>query len=289
MHVTGFSFIRNAIKYDYPICEAIKSILPLCDDFIIAVGDSDDDTLSLIKSIDSKKIRIIETIWDDRPLQDGKVLAIETNKAFQAISDKADWCFYIQGDEVLHEKYHDAVKIAMETYLEDKEVDGLLFNYLHFYGSYDYIATSSSWYKHEIRVIRNDKTIYSYRDAQGFRKGNNKILKVKPVNAFMHHYGWVKPPVNMQMKQKFFQKLWHDDQWVDTFLSNAEEFDYSKIDRLENFTGNHPEVMKERIERLNWKFTHDLSQNKISIKDRLKRFSKKYLGRDFSYKNYRII
>ena len=62
MKVTGFSFIRNAVQFDYPIVEAIRSVLPLCDDFVIAVGKSDDTTLELVKSIDPDKIKIIETV-----------------------------------------------------------------------------------------------------------------------------------------------------------------------------------------------------------------------------------
>ena len=161
MNVIGFTFIRNAIKFDYPIVEAILSVLPLCDEFVVAVGNSQDDTLTLIKTIKSTKIRIIETTWDDSLRDGGRVLALETDKAFQAISGRADWCFYIQGDEVVHEKYHDAIRMAMHHHLTDDKVDGLLFKYLHFYGSYDYIATSSKWYKNEIRIVRNNKRIYS--------------------------------------------------------------------------------------------------------------------------------
>ncbi len=288
MYVTGFTFIRNAVRYDYPVVEAILSILSLCDDFVVAVGNSDDDTLELIKKIAPDKIKVIETVWDDTLREGGKVLAAETDKAFQAISDKADWCFYIQGDEVVHEKYHPVIKSEMNRWLNESSVDGLLFNYRHFYGSYDYVATSSAWYKHEIRIIRNNKNIYSYKDAQGFRKGINKVLNVKPVDAWVYHYGWVKPPQNMQLKQKYFQKLWHSDNWVKKNVRDAEEFDYSEIDRLENFNGSHPEVMKSRIFRLNWKFSYNISHNKVSLKEHIKNFFKKYLGLDFSYKNYNI-
>ena len=137
MKVTGFSFIRNAIKFDYPIIEAITSILPICDEFIIAVGNSDDDTLELIKGIGSDKIKIIETTWDDSLREGGRVLAVETDKAFQEISADTDWCFYIQGDECVHEKYLPIIKKAMEENLHTNHIEGLLFNYLHFYGSYD--------------------------------------------------------------------------------------------------------------------------------------------------------
>ena len=173
MKVTGFTFIRNAIKLDYPIVEAIKSILPICSDFVVAVGNSEDITLQLIKSIDPNKIRIIETIWDDTLRENGAVLAVETNKAFHAISNESDWAFYIQGDEVIHEKYLPTIQSAMIAFKDRKEIDGLLFNYHHFYGSYDYIGASSKWYREEIRIIKNDKSIYSHKDAQGFRKGNN--------------------------------------------------------------------------------------------------------------------
>ena len=186
MKVSGFTFIRNAIKYDYPIVEAIRSILPLCDEVVVAVGNSEDETLQLIKEIDPK-VRIIETIWDDSVREGGRTLALETDKAFEAISSDTDWSFYIQGDEVLHEKYIPIVKQAMLKYKDDKRVEGLLFNYLHFYGSYDYIGTSISWYPDEIRVIRNRKDIFSYRDAQGFRKLPNEKLKVKIDEIIRNH------------------------------------------------------------------------------------------------------
>ncbi|MFN3316023.1 MAG: glycosyltransferase family 2 protein, partial [Raineya sp.] len=163
MKVSGFTFIRNALTYDYPIVEAIQSILPICDEVVVAVGKSEDDTRNLIESMCPEKVKIIDTIWDDSLREGGKVLAIETNKAFQAISPDTDWAFYIQGDEILHEKYLKTVEKAMQEYLNNPKIDGLLFHYLHFYGSYDYVATSLNWYNKEIRVIRNNKNIYSYK------------------------------------------------------------------------------------------------------------------------------
>lgn len=154
MFVSGFTIVRNAIRFDYPIVEAIKSILPLCDEVVVAVGKSEDETLQLIKSINDSKIKIIETIWDDSLREGGKVLAAETNKAYDAISEKADWCFYIQGDEVMHEKYLPTIKSEMEKWKDDTRVEGLLFNYTHFYGSYDFVGDSRKWYREEIRIVR---------------------------------------------------------------------------------------------------------------------------------------
>ena len=145
MKVSGFTFIRNGIKLDYPIEEAIRSILPLCDEVVVAVGNSEDDTLNLIQNIDPK-VRIIETVWDDSLREGGAVLAVETDKALRAISKDSDWAIYIQGDEVMHEDYYDNIRSDMNQYATDDDVDGLLFNYRHFYGSYDYIGDAIQWY-----------------------------------------------------------------------------------------------------------------------------------------------
>jgi hypothetical protein len=290
MKVSGFTFIRNAIKYDYPIAEAINSILPICEEVVVAVGKCDDATLSLIQNI-HPKVKIIETVWDESLKQGGHVLAVETNKAFNTVDANSDWCFYIQGDEAIHEKYLEVVRAAMEKYKDDKRVDGLLFKYLHFYGSYDYTGNSSTWYRNEIRVIRNDKNIYSYADAQGFRKGNNEKLNVKAIDAYIYHYGWVREPHAMQAKYNNFGNLWLGDEWgAASEKKYSGPFDYSQIDSIEKFTGTHPSVLQPRIEKMNWNFDRDLSYNNLKLKDKFKNLIEKLTGkRPFDYKNYKIV
>ncbi|MFY9309518.1 MAG: glycosyltransferase family 2 protein [Bacteroidia bacterium] len=289
MKVSGFTIVRNAIKYDYPIVEAIQSILPVCDEVVVAVGNSDDGTLELIKNIQSDKIKIVETVWDDSLRVGGAVLADETNKAFTAISDDSDWAFYIQGDEIIHEQFLPAIRETMLKYKNAPEVEGLLFNYTHFYGSYDYIGDSRQWYRKEIRIIKNDKFISSYKDAQGFRK-NGRKLNVKPVDASIFHYGWVKPPAAQQAKQQSFHKLWHDDTWMKEHIPEVEEFDYSAIDSLAHFKGQHPQVMKERINRMNWCFSFDPTKRRLSFKQRFLGWIESSTGwRIGEYKNYKIV
>jgi glycosyltransferase involved in cell wall biosynthesis len=288
MRIVGFTIVRNAIKYDYPIVESIQSILPIVDEYVVAVGHSDDETKELIRSIGSPKIRIVDSIWDDRLREGGKVLAVETNKAFDAITD-ADWCFYLQGDEVIHEKYHGTIKASCQKYLDNKQVEGLLFKYEHFYGSYDYIGDSRTWYRNEIRIIRNNKQIRSYRDAQGFRI-NDRKLNVKPIDAYVYHYGWVKDPRFQQAKQENFHKMWHDDQWVKNNVAEANDYDYAMIDSLQQFKGTHPAVMAKRLKRMNWNFSWDIKQKKFKLKDWLLYTIEKTTGvRLFEYQNYTII
>jgi glycosyltransferase involved in cell wall biosynthesis len=290
MKVSGFTFVRNAVKYDYPVVAAIRSILPLCDEVIVSVGNSDDGTLELIASIGSPKIRITHSVWDDSLKEGGRILAVETDKAFAHVSPDADWAFYIQADEVVHEQDYPAIRAAMAQYKDDARVEGFLFKYMHFFGSYDYIGDSRTWYQHEIRIIRNDKQIASYRDAQGFRKQGEK-LHVKPVNANMYHYGWVKDPEAQARKLNSSFHLYHgaNEEQVKSRVAIT-EFDYGEVDSLAPFKGTHPAVMMDRIKEKNWQFEHDISRKKFSFKDSILYWIEKRTGkRLFDYRNYKKI
>ena len=152
------------------------------------------------------------------------------------------------------------------------------------------MGDSWRWYRREIRIIRNDRSLFSYRDAQGFRKKPNEKLKVKLIDAYMYHYGWVRDPRAMQQKQKAFSQLYHPDDWIENKFASAEAFDYSQIDSLKPFEGTHPRVMKERIQRLNWRFDHDPSSNKLTPRETMKRAISRLMGyRVGEYRNYRLI
>ena len=289
MKVSGFTFIRNAVKFDYPVVEAITSVLPMVDEFIVVLGNSEDSTNDLIASIKSPKIKLVHSVWDDSLRSGGRVLAIETDKALEHISVDSDWAFYIQADEVVHEKYHAAAISSMRTYKDSPEVQGLLFDYTHFYGSYDFIGDSRRWYRKEVRIVRPHIGIRSWKDAQGFRL-DGKPLKVKESGAGIYHYGWVKPPEHQQAKQAYFHKLWHDDHWMKENIPDVEAFDYSQIDSVARFEGTHPGVMQPRIARQHWHVNIDPSQKKLSFRYRLLLFIERLTGwRAGEYRNYRLI
>ena len=75
MKVSGFTFVRNVLKYDYPVVESTRSILPVLDEFIVNVGRCDDGTLELICSISDPKIKIVESVWDETLRKDGLIYA----------------------------------------------------------------------------------------------------------------------------------------------------------------------------------------------------------------------
>jgi len=290
MKVAGFTIVRNAEKFDYPVKESILSVLPIVDIFIVSIGQSEDNTEGIIRSIPSDKIKIFHSVWDDNLREGGKVLAIETNKAKEQIPSDIDWCFYIQSDEVIHENDYEKIQQAMKEHLHNPDVEGLLFNYYHFFGNYDYIATSRKWYRKEIRIIRNKKDIVSYKDAQGFRKLNNEKLKVKETGAYIYHYGWVRHPKAQLEKQKNFHKLWHDDEWVKQHIDEEKILNNKVNDILEKFNGKHPSVMKDRIEKYNWHFNYSKDDIKLPLKEKLLYKFEQLTGyRVGEYKNYRMI
>ncbi|MEP6682187.1 MAG: glycosyltransferase family 2 protein, partial [Parafilimonas sp.] len=278
MKISGFTIIKNAVKNDYPIVEAITSILPVVDEMIVLVGDSEDETEALIKSIPSPKIKIFNSVWDATINEGGKILAVETDKAFALIDKESDWAFYIQADEAVHEKYHAEILKTAQRYKDDKAVDGLVFKYLHFYGSYDYVGDSRKWYNKEVRIIKNDKTISAFRDAQGFRRDGKKLM-VKPVDAYVFHYGWVKNPKLMQQKIKNSINLWQENKDALPVLESNDVFDYSEFDSLQKFKGTHPETMLPRIAKQNWKIELNIRQKKFSAKDRFLYWYEKLTGK----------
>ncbi|HOE91207.1 MAG TPA: hypothetical protein PLV22_04465 [Candidatus Cloacimonadota bacterium] len=263
MKISGFSFVRNGIKLYYPVVEAIKSILPICHEFVIAIGkgDEDDKSREMIEAIGDPKIRIIDTEWNEDYFKKGIINSIQTDIAMKECS--GDWLFYVQADEVVHEKYLPIIKEACQLYLDDKRIEGLLFHYKHFWGDYNHIHGGHGWYPYEIRIVRNLPEIHSYQSAQSFRKfdfydnprqekGTHK-LTVALIPAFIYHYGWVRPPHLMQNKSKALNTVHWGKARAEEFYANApKEFDYGPMKLLTKFKGTHPNVMKSMIETFDW-------------------------------------
>lgn len=257
--------VKNGVKLYYPVAEMIKSILPIVDEFVIAIGKSDDDdnTREIVEQIGDPKIKIIDTVWDLEKYPKGMENAHQTDIAKEHCS--GDWLFYLQADEVIHEKYLPIIKKRCEELLDDKEIEGLLFKYRHFWGDYDHYHTSHKWYPREIRIVRNDPEIHSWESAQSFRRipnfdgihyrqqeGTYK-LKVAEVDAYVYHYGWVRPPHLMVNKKKALDTVHKGSKKVEEMYRNTSEyFDYGPLDKLAVFKETHPAVMKEMIDKFDW-------------------------------------
>ncbi|HEY4061164.1 MAG TPA: glycosyltransferase family 2 protein [Puia sp.] len=310
MTISGFTMVRNATKFYYPIKQAIASLLPLVDEFVVALGDCDPDdrTLEEIRSIGSDKIRIIHTVWDLEKYPRGMEHAHQTDIAKQACT--GDWLFYVQSDEVVHEDDLPRIRQRCEELLYDYSVEGLLFKYRHFWGDYDHHITSHAWYANEIRIVRNDKDIHSWESAQSFRripgfdgvhyrqKEGTFKLKVARVDAHIFHYGWVRPPQYMQKKRRAFEIIHRGKENAEAALRGEQDsFDFGNLSQLTVFRSTHPSVMQERIRLFNW--ADQLERNSRQpakhkherLKYRVLTFIEQHFfgGRQlFSFKNYRL-
>jgi glycosyltransferase involved in cell wall biosynthesis len=257
LKISGFTFVKNATKLFFPIKESIESILPIVDEFIVLVseGDEDDFTKEEIGKINSDKIKLIPSRWDKENFRQNTVYAHETDKAMKHCS--GDWLFYLQSDEIVHEKYLDQISRACAYYLDAREVEGFLFEYKHFWGDFNHYFQSHTWYPREIRIIRNRGDIHSWRDAQSFRifrqfngtsedylrKAGTRKLNVARINCEIYHYGWVRPPWVMTTKTKSV------DPHLGAQLKDG-YFDYGPLNKLELYSETHPNVLKPWIEKI---------------------------------------
>ncbi|HEX4923642.1 MAG TPA: hypothetical protein VFV50_06135 [Bdellovibrionales bacterium] len=284
--LSGFSIIRNAVLMGYPIVQSIRSILPLVDEFVLGVGQSDDQTKELIQSLNEPKIKIFDSHWDTSKTKGGLILSEKTNEALARCRN--DWCFYIQADEVVHEDDLPNIRRALETHRGDPRVEGLLFRYVHFYGSYDIIGTARNWYRNEVRIVRRSSGIQSVADAQGFRVHGEKP-KVKPADARIFHYGWVKPPKKMGQKAKLLDRWWHGSKRDHLY----DDFQYQKNYGLRRFEGTHPAVMKPLVESQDWSFDPVLPVSRWTAKDwnyfASDVFERVFRYRIGEYKPYRLL
>lgn len=250
MTVNGFTFIRNAVQYDFPIVEAITAVLPVVDEFVVNVGHSEDETLELIRSIRSQKIRIIETKWDENLRTDGKIFGMQQDIALSHCT--GDWALLVQGDEVLHEEDYAEIQSAMERYLKQPEVLGLVFRMVHFEG--DYWSVDPWMYRKATRIVRNHCGVHSTTDCCDFiTKDKGQMIKSGPhgrlIKARMFHYGWVKDPKVLQQKLQYQMSRHEGEQMSiqEMTLKAAINSEYPTYDILKNYRGTHPQVMKSRI------------------------------------------
>lgn len=265
MKISGFTLAKNTSKLYYPIAESIRSILPIVDEFVVALGDcdADDTTEQMIRGIGSDKVKIVHTVWDIVKYPRGMENAHQTDIAKNACT--GDWLFYLQADEVIHEQYLDHIYERCRQRLDDRRVEGFLFGYKHFWGDYDHYCDHHGWYPHEIRIIRNDPDIHSYISAQSFRripdfdglnyrqKQGTYKLNVEKLDAEVYHYGWVRPPSYMQQKSKSLDTIHKGTAAMDAAYSKkAPVYDYGNMNLYRRFEGTHPAVMEEFISRFDW-------------------------------------
>jgi glycosyltransferase involved in cell wall biosynthesis len=243
MKVSGFNFLRNAQRLGFPFVESIRSVLPIVDEFVVALGPCDDDTEAMLLEIGDPKIRIIHTTWNEQIRNDlhprGFVYAQQ--KSIALFNCTGDWAFYLEGDEVLNENELPKIRAAMETHLNDPRVEALVFDYLHFYGNRNTYAWSPAWYRTAPRILRNNIPAWApeglfFSVLEDHLKG--RYPRAAHAGATIYHYGWIRSETQMNSKLKDVEKYWSN---------NDKSVTYAEIDAaaLREFKGTHPAVMEK--------------------------------------------
>jgi glycosyltransferase involved in cell wall biosynthesis len=248
--ISGFTFIKNGLTLGYPILESVLAIESICEEVIINVGfddqnlEKDDGTYAyLTESLKGDKFKFVKSWWDPAMTKHGLILSQQTNIALSHCT--GDYCQYIQGDECIHEDDLKYILDGVEEMEKNKEIDGLIFNYMHFYGNVDTYKFTRSLYRREVRLVRNHKGIKSWLDAQGFRHVNDTKIKARLINARIFHYGWARAEQVMKKKVVVFDTFYHGD----VKQERAKNFKYERCWGLRKFKLTHPKVMKSWIEK----------------------------------------
>jgi glycosyltransferase involved in cell wall biosynthesis len=296
--ISGFTYIRNGFTFGYPFLESMQSLLPLVDELVVAVGNSTDGTREAVAALHPTKIKIIDTVWDDNLREGGKIFAQQANIALD--NCKGKWAFHIQADELIHEQDSVNIKHAIAAADKHENIEGILFDFLNFYGGYYHIGATRKWHRREVRIVRNIPQIRSYRDSQGFRMYDNveawkngskgRSLKVLYAPIPYFHYSYARKPQLMQKKNNYFNSFWHDDKWLNENNSKKQEYDYSIVDAVKPFTGTHPALMQKLVAAQDWEFSYNPKKAKFSIKDKLLFVVENLTGwRIGEYKNYKVV
>jgi hypothetical protein len=285
MKVSAFTFIKNGQILGYPFLQSIKSILPIVDEFVINVGNSEDDTLKLINSINDKKIRVIESQWNETMQDRGYVYGQQ--KMIAQYNCTGDWAFYIEGDEVYHERDLKKITKSMEIHLNNPSVEALVFDFKHFYGNANSVLNSPGWYRSEARIIKNSIRSYAPDGLFWLVLDSNKkgrYPNAKRTGVTCYHYGWVRNEEQMNLKSKKVQKYWGKDPVI---------IDYSQMDQsiIKEFNGSHPEIVKNWLPEEDGLYITD-SNYKLTPKQQKHRIKIKFenlFGLDLSKKHYKLV
>ncbi|HXI69657.1 MAG TPA: glycosyltransferase [Verrucomicrobiae bacterium] len=290
MKVSGFTFLRNGQKLGYPFVESIRSVLPIVDEFVVALGPCDDDTERMLREIGDPKIRIIPTQWNERVKNDYSIKGYiyGQQKSIALFNCTGDWAFYLEGDEIIHESELAKIRTAMEQHLEDPRIEALAFDYLHFYGNANTTVWSPRWYRSEVRILRN--TIPAWGPKGLFFVVLDTALRghyprAAHTGATIYHYGWVRSEAQMNLKVTSVRKFW-DSQ-------SPTEKKFSRIDAatLKPFTGAHPQAIQAWLPKADGVFKAD-PDYRLTRRDKKHRFMLKleqWFGFRFNKKHYKLV
>jgi len=274
--ISGILSINNAVYLGYPFIEAVLSVLPIVDEFLINDGGSDDETPIYLKKLQKtfpNKIRLFNKSFYPSNFWE----AVDNSLNFLINKAKGNWLFEVQGDEVWHEK--DILKVK-ET-IEKASIEG-----------YNSIRAVLQWinfqaidpYKYRnVRMVRRIKDLKSHWCGDDFRTANTE--KEGPTKGFT---GSNIPPelvtnlvyFNLGLDIVFPGNTIERARAHVTFLARAQEERRTMLKILESLPLQRQEPNPEVVKKLPALIQGLAGFSKYKVRDELfdKKFLKKLTG-----------
>lgn len=266
----------NVTIMDYPLEEAVYTALQICDEAVIVMGQSQDDTEQRVWSIFEgyepgrvvmcKQYFVYDRGWQQRWWN------------FAVAQTDAEWLLWLDADEAIHEgkvgKIHD---------LMEKPDCGLIrFPFLHFYATKDYAIRMPL--VHNTRMGRRS---IGYRMVNWCtdQTPNNAACQVvfgldgieanahswegeyiEDVDAPIYHYGWCRDATALAISQVKHRAWYADGGGLERGtipMVRPHPFDVKgKLSngRLARWEGSHPAIMDKWFNdhRERWKETQEM-------------------------------
>lgn len=249
MLLSGFTFVRDAVRCEYPITQSIASILPIVDEFIVNVGLPDEDgTTDLIASINDPKIKIIHSQWNPHLDHGCYVYTQQANIAL--FNCRGKWAFYLQADEVVHEEDHPVILGHLAHYGDDERVDGLVLKQINFWGDYQTILSIyPKWERRRCWIIKPHHFVLCAKDASRFTvhkkfKEKGRWLRAVETEARLFHYHGLKSKAGLEEKYATIRQYWEEERMPD---KEVDFYAYYPRQFVSEYRGTHPAVMAELI------------------------------------------
>lgn len=244
--LSGFVCVRNAVKFDYCVEEAVKSLIPVCDEVVISYGgvygEEDDGTLEIVKGLVKMDSRV-RAVWYDWPNPERNIHWWTTwlNHARERLL--YDTMLGLDSDEVLDPAGYNQIRAMTSTGCS------ALFHRLNFWKDPQHLAPENRVCG--TQVARLGPTSAWMCSDEPFPAVNPNIrTKAEPFPSLrIFHYGFLRKPDAFVKKADAIQNMFFGS--TDARLAEQvakgqrwDERDYFDGESLRKFDGQHPEVAR---------------------------------------------
>ena len=175
--ISGIQTISNAVSLGYSFIEAVLSVLPIVDEFLINDGGSSDDTPLYLKKLQKTfpdKIKLF-----NKPFYRCEAWETIDECVNYLISQaKGDWIFEVFGDEIWHEKN----LLEVKQIIEKASKKG--YNSIRMIAHWVNFHHISSFEYRNVRIIRKLDDLKSYWCGDDFRTAETE--KEGPAQGFIN-------------------------------------------------------------------------------------------------------